>query len=342
MIDMPFSKGVNFSKWFETVKLEEVVFEKFTESDFANVKKLGADVVRIPIAFHNYTLGDNVHTINPELFKYIDCAVDWAEKHQVYIIIDNHSFHPVNPTEPDIDKILIPVWQQIASRYKNRSKYVIYEILNEPHKIDDGLWGRIQGDAINAIRKIDDIHTIIVGGTEYNSILKLFEIPEYNDDNLIYTFHFYDPHIFTHQGAAWNKPSLAPLSNLAFPFDKNTLPKELHESFKDTWVEDALNSYENDSKLEKLNATLDKILEFSKKRSVPVFCGEFGVYMVQSPAESRVNWYKFICNALEKRKISWACWDYYGSFGVFKTSKYGSSFPSELNMDIIRAMGFEI
>ena len=338
MNSVPFSKGVNFSKWFESRTFNDIVFETFKEKDFINVKSLGADVIRIPIAFHRFTI-DDAHTINPTLFNYIDAAVDWAEKHQLYLIIDNHSFHPVNPTEPDIDRILIPVWKQIADRYKDRSKYVIYEVLNEPHKIDDDLWGRIQGDAINAIRQIDNTHSIIVGGTEYNSIDKLFTIPKYNDDNLIYTFHFYDPHIFTHQGATWNKPSLAPLSGLAFPFDASTMP-ELHESFKDTWVEHSLKSYEADSKYEKLNATLDKVLEFSKERSVPVFCGEFGVFMIQSPVDSRARWYQFICDALNKRDISWTCWDYYGGFGLFNSPKYDADFKTDLNVEVVKAMGF--
>ncbi|MDR2965709.1 MAG: glycoside hydrolase family 5 protein [Treponema sp.] len=340
MNNIPFSKGVNFSKWFESRTFDDIVFETFTEKDFINVKSLGADVIRIPIAFHRFTMEDSSNTINPKLFSYIDSAVDWAEKHQIYLIIDNHSFHPVNPTDPNIDKILIPVWKQIADRYKNRSKYIIYEILNEPHKIDDELWGRIQGDTINAVRQIDNTHLIIVGGTDYNSIEKLFTIPEYKDDKLIYTFHFYDPHIFTHQGATWNKPSLAPLSNLSFPYD-NKLP-EIHETFVGTWVESAIKGYEADSKYEKLNATLDKVLKFSKERNVPVFCGEFGVLMIQSPKESRVRWYQFICGELNKRKISWTCWDYYGSFGIFNSPDYKSNFETDLNIEVIQAMGFTV
>lgn len=207
---IPFSRGVNFSKWFESRNVEEIVFDIFTEKDFTDVKNLGADVIRIPIAFHNFTLDNGDSTINPILLKYIDTAVDWAEKHQIYLIIDNHSYHPINPTDPKVGEILIPVWEQLATRYKDRSEFVVFEILNEPHDIDDAIWGKIQGDTIEAIRKIDKKHTLIVGGTGFNSIDKMLKIPKYTDENLIYTFHFYDPHIFTHQGATWNKPSLEP------------------------------------------------------------------------------------------------------------------------------------
>ena len=338
---IPFSRGVNFSKWFETRAIQDIVFENFVEQDFVDLKSLGADVIRLPVAMHNYTLGENDHTLDPKLIKYLDIAVDWAEKHQIYIILDNHSFHPINPTDPNIDKILIPVWEQIARHFKDRSCYVIYEVLNEPHKIPDERWGEIQGATIDAIRRIDNKHTIIVGGTEYNSIAKLENIPSYPDKNLIYTFHFYDPHIFTHQGATWNSPSLAPLSGLSFPYDKDKVP-EPHETFIGTWVEECLKNYENDAKPENLRATLDKALVFAKERGVPVFCGEFGVFNIQCSPEDRVKWYKFVCDELNKREISWTSWDYFGGFGLFNTERtqFRGDFKTDLNIELVKAMGF--
>jgi endoglucanase len=337
---VPFSRGVNFSKWFEFRSVEEIQFDRFVEQDFINVKSMGADVIRVPIAVHNFTKGAPEHIIDPVLINYLDSAVDWAEKHEIYIILDNHSFHPVNPTDVNIDKILIPVWTQLARHFKDRGNYVIYEVLNEPHHIADERWGEIQGMAIDAIRKIDQKHTIIVGGTDYNSIAKLTPIPEYTDTNLIYTFHFYDPHIFTHQGATWNKPSLVPLSGLPFPLGDNELPP-VHETFKGTWVEDSLNGYKDDSEYKKLSQTLERAAAFSKEQDVPVFCGEFGVFMIQSPQADRVKWYEFICGELTRLNFSWTCWDYFGGFGIFKTQWRGE-FPADLDIDIVNAMGFKV
>jgi len=339
-IKAPFSKGVNFSKWFETHSFNDIIFDKFTEQDFADVKSLGMDVIRVPIRFHDYTLGKKDNTLNSGLFEYLETIIGWAEKHQIYIILDNHSFHPTDPTDSNINKILIPVWKQVARYFKNKSGFLIYEILNEPHGISDKRWNKIQGDTIKAIRKFDKKHAIIVGGTNYNSIEKLLTVPKYKDKNLIYTFHYYDPHLFTHQGATWNKPSLAPLSGLPFPLGDNKLP-EVHETFKGTWVEYSLNGYANDSKPENLSATLEKAAVFSRERDVPVFCGEFGVFMIQSPEADRIKWYQFTCNELEKRSFPWACWDYFGGFGIFKTQWRGK-FPSDLNMDIVKAMGLKI
>jgi len=333
----PFKRGVNFTKWFETRSFSAVDFEKYGEQDFIDVKSLGADVVRLPVRFHDYTVSDKKHTLNEGLLKYLDIVADWAEKHKIYLILDNHSFHSIDATDKKIDKILIPVWKQLAAHFKDRSEYLIYEILNEPHGIDDDLWNKIQKKTIKTIRKIDKKHFIVAGGTNYNSIEKMTKLPVYKEKNIIYTFHFYDPHIFTHQGAMWNKPSLAPLAGLPFPLGDNSLP-EVHETFKGTWVEEALKYYGEDSKLEKLCETLDKAYNFSKDNNVPVYCGEFGVFMLQSPEGDRVKWYRFVCEELEKRGIPWTCWDYFGGFGIFKTQERGA-FPSDLNYDIAGSMG---
>jgi len=334
----PFSRGFNFSQWFETPGAQSIQFTRYIEQDFINVKSLGADVIRLPINMHGMTLGAPEYTFDPLLFKFLDIAVDWAEKHQLYIIIDNHSFDPVAPTDENIDGVLLKVWAQIAARYKNRGKYVVYEILNEPHGISDERWGEIQGAAIETIRKIDATHAIIVGGTDYNSINKLSSIPEYSDSNLIYTFHFYDPHLFTHQGASWGSPSLASLAGVPFPADGGRIPQTPND-LKGTWVEGALRNYKNDAAFSKLRGSLDKAVTFSKERNVPVFCGEFGVYLIQSPERDRTIWYEFITGALEKRNIARASWDYFGGFGIFN-DQTGGDFSTDLNINVIRAMGY--
>ena len=335
----PFSRGVNFSGWFESQSAQGIPFTRYAEQDFADVKSLGADVIRLPIRMHSMTMGAPDYTLDPMLIKFLDIAVDWAEKYQLYIIIDNHSFDPVARTPDDIDDILLKVWAQTARHFKDRSDYVIYEILNEPHGISDKRWGEIQGMAIETIRQIDTRHQIIVGGTDYNSIKKLTTIPEYSDQNLIYTFHFYDPHIFTHQGATWGEPSLASLSGVPFPADAKRMPP-VPSDLQRTWARDALTlHYEYDSKLSTLRSTLDKVVTFSRSRGVPVFCGEFGVYMINADQGDRVRWYAAVTDMLDKRGIARTSWDYYGGFGVFNTQS-GGDFNTGLNTDVVRALGF--
>jgi endoglucanase len=334
----PFSRGVNFSSWFEAESAQSINFTKYTEKDFADVKRFGADVIRLPISMHSMTSGRSKYILDPLFLKFLDTAVDWAEKYGLYIIIDNHSFHPVNHTPNNIDKILLPVWAQIAQRYKDRSDYVIYEILNEPHGITDKRWGKIQEKAIETIRRYDQKHAIIVGGTDFNSIEKLSAIPRYSDQNLIYTFHFYDPFLFTHQGSTWGEPLLGLLAGVPFPYDRSRMP-ETPNAMRGTWIESALRDYERSASDAVLNASLDRVVAFSRERNVPVFCGEFGVFIPNSLPEDRVRWYEFVTNALSRRNIARASWDYYGGFGIFNTDR-GGDINYDVNVGVVRAMGF--
>ncbi len=337
-VQPPFSKGVNLTGWFESFSAQSIPFTKYNEQDFANVKSLGADVVRLPIRMHSMTSGAPDYTLDPLLLNFLDTAIGWAEKYELYIIIDNHSFDPVANTANDVDKILLPVWAQIAQRYKDKSKYVIYEVLNEPHGIGDARWGEVQGMAIETIRKFDTTHSIIVGGTDFNSIGKLSALPRYTDTNLIYTFHFYDPHLFTHQGANWGEPQLTSLSGLPFPADSKRMPS-FPSVLRGTWIEGAFYNYANDATAKKLYSTLDRPAAFSRERGAPVFCGEFGVYMFNAPQEDRVRWYEIVSAALDRRGISRTNWDYYGGFGLFNSPNRGD-FNSDLNVEVVRALGF--
>jgi endoglucanase len=160
-------------------------------------------------------------------------------------MIDNHSFDPNVDTSPDIGNILTKVWSQTASHLKDRSDYILYEILNEPHGITTSAWGTIQNQVISAIREKDTRHMIVVGGSGYNSYSELANLPHYSDNNLLYTFHFYDPFMFTHQGASWTAPSMEPLSGVPFPYNATSMPA-CPSSLKGTWIESSLNSYPSD------------------------------------------------------------------------------------------------
>ena len=337
---LPFSKGVNFSTWFEAPSPSAIFFTRFSEQDFINVKSMGADVIRLPINLHAMTGGPPSYTLDPLFLDLLDQAVGWAEKHEIHLILDNHSFDPVAPTDPGIDAVLIPVWTQMAGRYRDRSGYILYEVLNEPHGIDGKKWAAIQDNVIKAIREIDPERFIIIGGVNYNSIDSLYGLPVHTD-NIIYTFHFYDPYLFTHQGETWGSPpNLKSLKGMPFPANAHAIPAVPAE-LKGTWVENSIrSSYRTEATAQALAKNLDKAAQFSRSRGgLPLFCGEFGVYIPNSLNEDRVRWYRAATGLLDERGIARTSWDYYGGFGLFKTEN-GGSFESDLNVEVAEAMGF--
>lgn len=336
----PFHRGVNLTGWFQTSDAGLIQFRKFTIRDFAEIKSLGCDVIRLPINLHDMTSGAPDYLIDPILFSMLDSAVTWAETLQIYLIIDNHSFDPSVNTSPEIGQVLTRVWPQIALRYKDRSEFIYYEILNEPHGISNQLWGSIQQQTIDAIRAVDTKHTIVVGPSGYNSYNDLAQMPVYADTNLIYTFHFYDPFLFTHQGASWTSPSMESLAGVPFPYDAETMPACPPE-LQNTWIDDALGYYHTQGNAAYVHSLIDIALQFREARNVNIFCGEFGVYIPNSDNEDRVAWYNLVSEYFNQMNIPWTTWDYKGGFGLFEANTY-EFFNHHLNIPLLQALGLNV
>lgn len=337
---VPFHRGVNFTNWFQAGSPTEIPFNRFTRQDIRDIKRLGCDVVRLPMNLHAMVRDTQSWELDPLFLYFLDQVVQWFEEEDIHLILDNHTFDPAVNTLPSVIQPLTAIWPQIAQRYKDRSRKIYYEILNEPHGISDAEWGAIQEEVIRAIRQVDTVHTIIVGPANWNSYQNLRNLPQYTDTNLIYTFHFYDPFLFTHQGATWTSPSLQSLAGVPFPYDPARMPA-CPADLRGTWVESALNSYPNEGTVQRLQDLLYIARQFQQERNVPVFCGEFGVFIPNSPEADRVTWYKWVRIILENYRIPWTIWDYRGGFGLFEKNT-PELFDYHLNVPLLQALGLEI
>ena len=334
---LPFNKGVNLTGWFQTNSAQQIQFSKFTKKDFQNIKSLGCDVIRLPINLHSMTNGQPDFILDPLFLTFLDSAVHWAEQYQIHLILDNHTFDVAANTDPNIGPVLVKVWTQLADHYKTYSSYVYYEVLNEPHGIDNTLWGNIQQSVIDAIRTVDTQHYIVVGPADWNSYASLSKLPVYSDTKLIYTFHFYDPFVFTHQGASWTNPSMVPLTGVPFPYRASDMPAT-PPSLKGTWIESNLNNYHNDGTDASVKQLLDIAVNFKTARNVPLYCGEFGVYIPNSRNDDRVAWYQLVRLYLEEKGIPWTTWDYTDGFGLFNKNS-DELFDYDLNIPLVTALG---
>lgn len=335
--DVPFSKGINLTGWFQVSSPGQIQFTRYTKKDFEQIKSLGCDVIRLPINLHSMTDGAPDYLLDPLFLEFLDQAVDWAEELEIHLILDNHTFDVSANTDPEIGIVLEKVWSQMAVHFKERSSFLYYEILNEPHGIDDALWNDIQQGVVQKIREIDATHTIVIGPASWNSFHNLSAMPLYEDDNLIYTFHFYDPFVFTHQGASWVEPSMAPLAGVPFPYEQESMPAFPPE-LQGSWIQSAFDDYSNTGTVTSVKSLIDIAVQFRDSRSVKVYCGEYGVYIPNSNTVDRVAWYDTVRTYLEANDIPWTTWDYHGGFGIFESGG-NNLFDYDLNIPLLEAMG---
>ena len=347
-VKLPFTKGLNLSNWLEPFGYGNSASYYFGKQDFEDIKSLGVEVVRIPIHFEAWNKGKPDYVVEDWLWEKLDNAVAWCTELKMYIIIDFHNdCNGSSKTNPDIEKILLKIWPQIAERYKNSGEYVIYEIMNEPHfssgnlSSDIAKWNKIQGNVLKAIRAIDTKHTVIVGGADWDSLDTMLKLPDYKDDNLIYNFHDYTPFLFTHQGASWTHTKR--LMKIPFPYVKEKMPPRPANLTSQEKAE--LDNYPKAASGDTLVAPLNKAVEFANSRNVALMCNEYGVLMDFADNTERTNWYRLKAKWMEERNIIRVSWDYRNSFGIFTNSSMSplkARFPEDLNTELIEGMGFKI
>ena len=344
---LPFTKGVNMITWFETFQPGIPNLNKYDETDFAMLKSMGVEIVRLPVHFDLVMEPLNTGVINELVLEKLDQVCDWAEKYQIYLVIDNHSFNSEEwdnnpPTAKLYKENLEAVWSQIAPRYKSRSEYIIYEIMNEPKAQGEipAKWIKIQQDIIDFIRTYDTKHAIVVSGADHSSPDALIKMKPYKDPNLIYTCHFYDPMLFTHQGATWIGGGFSETTGIPFPYDKSRMPNLSSSAKNNSWLVEMYNHYSQIGSEKYIKERIKKIADWAKKNKVRVWAGEMGTNYWTASSD-RIAWLNTVTSALKENNIPYCSWGIDGSSGFLK---FGSreSFPEDIEEEILRAYGFSM
>ena len=258
---------------------------------FEAIAKAGFDSVRIPVRWAPHAHGAPDYTIEPAYFARVDWALDQASRHNLAVVLNIHHDEAAQ-NEPDkfIPRAAI-FWKQIATRYKDRSDRLVFELLNEPNgAMTDEKWQASFPTLLAAIRESNPTRAVIVGPGHWNSLDSLgkLTLPE-ADRHLIVTFHDYNPFQFTHQGAEWSEGANAWLGK--------------------TWTASA-------EQLAAMRGDLDKAAAYGKAHNRPVYLGEFGVYN-KADLASRVSWTTAITREAEARDIAWCYWEFGSGFGAY-------------------------
>jgi endoglucanase len=304
-VELSFQRGLNLSGWFDEPRPGQVNINRYTAADFQILKAMGCQAVRVPINLLHMTGPAPGYELDPLLLELLDMAVDRAEAVGLFIVLLNNTYEPVIGTGSSIEPVLLATWTQMARHFKNRSKLLLYEVLNEPHGISDTDWNAIQARVIQAIRAEDAWHTIVVTPANYSSCLNLDAMPDYPDNNLLYTFHFYDPYLFTHQGVNWGDPVPVDLVGVPFPYNPSAMPS-LPASLVGTWWQDLYNTYPQQGNEAWVKSQLDVAARFQSERNLALWCGKFGAYPATSSSGDRAAWTNSVRSYLEGKGIAWS------------------------------------
>lgn len=315
--------GINASEWFaQSGDYSAARTDRYTDAaDIALMARMGFDHVRLsvdaaPLEQAFYGRGG----ASADFIARLDRAVDTTLANGLAVIIDLHpsdSYKQQMRTSNDAVDRTAMLWRQLAAHYAGRDpERVFFEILNEPEVDDSYRWAGIQQRLAAAIRRAAPRQTIIAAGANYSNLRDLVALEPLADGNVIYNFHFYEPHEFTHQGASWSVPWWSYTHDIPYPPTEASMAESLAEvpeavdrlSLKYYW----LDRWDG----QRIRALIDAGAAWARENNVPLICNEFGAYREHMDAESRVRWIRDVRTALEANGIGWTMWDYRGSFGV--------------------------
>lgn len=315
-----FMHGVNLGGWLSQCVHTKEHYDSFiTEADIERIAAWGLDHVRVPVDYELVETEDG--TPIEAGYQYIETCIAWCKKYGLNMILDLHKtagyvFDDQEASKGFFDnqellERFTNLWITMAKRFVKDKDILIFELLNEIVDPDvSEQWNRLISKTVDAIRAIDSDVRIMYGGVCFNSVTNVKRLEQPKDENIIFTFHCYEPIIFTHQGASWTEGM--PLDyRTAYPALMKSYVAEtkkyLNQMMADNYGE--IENPDQECGVDFFLALFKEAANTAEGYQVPLYCGEYGVIDRAEP-ESTLRWYQDIHNAFEHYGIGRAAWSY--------------------------------
>lgn len=338
MVFQAFHNGINLGGWLSqyeyiarhplTDRNLKTHFDSFiTKDDIDQIASWGFDHIRLPVS--GYLLySQTSHKLREQPLTYIKKCIGWCQSYHLNMILDLHDFWgniygamdtpmPLL-TKPELQEHFLSFWAELSEQLKeygngnsndNADEIVIaFELLNEVSDASCYLWNRLYKSAIRKIRKTDSTRLILVGSNCQNCAAYLNQLDLIDDSAVFYNFHYYEPHVFTHQKAHFSEEMKDFNRMITYPGDISDFRRYLehHPEYLMKYRLVANETCNDRNLMEKL---LKNAIDFVKYSGRSLYCGEYGV-IDSSPPPEAIKWTKDLLAILDTNHIGHALWNY--------------------------------
>lgn len=335
-------RGVNLAGWLggtDDLSAEHIAHQT-TDADLQFIHDAGMQYVRLPVDPAQILQGGFGSDASRAAMGRIDHAIDQvlAAHLAVLITVFPTDAYKRQLTNEQGAQAFAELWRSLAMHLKDRDpEHVFFDLINEPEVRDAPQWDRLQERVVKTIREVDTRHTLIACGSFFSGPDELVQVVPVHDGNTIYTFHWYEPFTFTHQGATWGSPEWTSFHNVPYPAtienmrtQIDALPFGLSRS---ELIEYALGNWNAAG----LRTRLAETRRWADEHGVPLICNEFGAYRDTAPAASRLRYLHDMRESFDALHIGWAMWDYSGGFGMVSHPTWGG--PPRPDNATLEALG---
>lgn len=343
-------KGVNLSHWLWLPQAKDRAGREafISDAELRDLAAAGLTHVRLPFNPSTLWKKDSGELDSAALDEYRR-AMDRCLAAKLAVVVDCHAVE-ASWFQPDAEGHLVDlehVWAAVLpSLKKSDPARVFLEIVNEPHDLrDPQTWPVAQKHLLKLIRIAAPDHTIVVTGDSWGGIDGLLALEPLDDTNLLYSFHFYEPHNFTHQGATWGFAPWARMSHVPWPADAAAL-EDAAKASHDEQAAGALrwSASRDPWDAQRLAARIARVRDWARAQSkdhpISLYCGEFGVYAKSAAMEHRTAWLNALVRELGSNQngsspIGWCIWDYAGGFALAE----GEPGKRTINPILVKCLG---
>jgi endoglucanase len=240
---------------------------------------------------------------------------------------------------------------------------VALELLNEPTFDCEAVyagapprWPAMQAELLAAVRARAPELTVVLTGACWGQANALASLnpADFADDNVLWTFHSYEPFLFSHQGATWTSAPEKYVWNLPYPPSAVTDDQaaEIAAAAKDAMA--AAEGTADEASIDQaiadyraypdsiVTAEIDRAAAWADEHGIPrdrLFMGEFGALHTIDDRSYPREWYlAYIADkraAAEAAGMSWAVLGYVGGMGIADENAP----DRRLDPDTCRALG---
>ncbi|TGT37075.1 MULTISPECIES: cellulase family glycosylhydrolase [unclassified Mesorhizobium] len=348
------------------------------EDDLKALKDAGFDFLRMPVDPSPF-LSDNTTDLRDQLYASVLASARMINRAGLKVIVDMHlipgggsrkiGMGEVMDDPATFDRYVEMVRGMARTLAGEDPEKVAFEPMNEPIVDCDSdgtsLWPDRQRELFAAARASATKLTLVLTGACYSAASSLGKIDPGTipDDNIIWTFHSYDPFLLTHQGATWAGDFIPYVTGLPYPL--TAVPKAQLDVTLDTirarikaeapwtrqsglvaYLDEQVASMDSPDKLLGLmDAPFKTVEAWAKANGIKpqdITLGEFGMIRQEygnayvMPAEYRAAYVKDMIARAEAHGFSWSLWSYGGAFGVVDAFNGDKAEPGV--MDAIRSL----
>lgn len=224
----------------------------------------------------------------------IDRMLKWCEQYRVLAVIDLHSPPGGEAfaagyitargrlfTQPEAQASFLRVWEKMTARYKGRRIIWGFDLVNEP---DDSMageecldWNELAEKTARAVRAIDPERVIIIEPNQWANPQAFATFKPLDVSKVVYSFHFYQPIRFTHQGIQGNPAGVVYPGRIA----------------GEDWDKAALEH------------AMQPAIEFATRYRVHMYVGEFSAIRT-APEGSAARYLADVIGILEEHNFDWS------------------------------------